>query len=70
MYFTLQFRSSDIRPSFADIHELRAFVRPGVPMLAATARVTKEMREDVMQVRVCIPEQAKHHVQCVSANHS
>ena len=43
------FRSSDFRPSFAGIHELRAFVRPGVPILAATATVTKEMREDVIK---------------------
>ena len=49
MYFTLPFRSSDFRPSFADIRELRVFVHPGVPMLAATAKVTKEMREDVIK---------------------
>ena len=43
------YRSTDFRQSFARIHELRAFVRPGTPMLAATATVTKEMRLDVME---------------------
>ena len=44
----LLYRSSDFRQSFSRIHELRAFVRPGTPMLAATATVTKEMRLDVI----------------------
>ena len=43
------YRSTYFRQSFARIHELRAFVRPGTPMLAATATVTKEMRLDVME---------------------
>ena len=42
-------RSSDFRPSFSHVHELRAFVRPGTLVLAATATVTKQMRVDVIE---------------------
>ena len=41
-------RSCDFRSSFGHIHELRAFLPPGTPMLAATATATKEMREDII----------------------
>ena len=43
------YRSSDFRPCFAHIYELRAHVPPGTPVLAATATVTKQMREDVIK---------------------
>ena len=41
-------RSSDFRPSYTHLHELRAFVPRGVPMLAATATVTDMMRRDIV----------------------
>ena len=37
-------RSSDFRPAYAHLGELRAFAPPGAPMLAATATVTDVMR--------------------------
>ena len=42
------FSSSDFRPSFAHIHELRAFVPSGTPLMAVTATVTKDMRKEVI----------------------
>ena len=41
-------RSSDFRPSYTRLHEVRAFVPHGVPMLAATATVTDVMRRDIV----------------------
>ena len=37
-------RSPKFRPSFARLHELRALVLPGTPMIALTATVTPEIR--------------------------
>ena len=45
---TYSLRSSDFRPSFAHIHELRAFVPSGTPLMAVTATVTKDMRKEVI----------------------
>ena len=42
------FRSSDFRPSFAHINELRAFVPSGTPLMVVTATVTKDMRKEVI----------------------
>ena len=39
------FRSS---ASFAHVHELRAFVPSGTPLMAVTATVTKDMRKEVI----------------------
>ena len=43
-------RSSDFRPSYAHLGELKAFALPGVPMLAAMATVTKVMRKEIVEV--------------------
>ena len=45
----LVYRSSDFRPLYSHIHELRAFVPSGVPMLAATATVTDVIRRDIIK---------------------
>ena len=42
------FRSSDFCPSFAHIHELRAFVPSGTPLIAVNATVTKDIRKEVI----------------------
>ena len=41
-------RSLKFRPSFARLHELRALVPPGTPMIALTATVTPLRRADVI----------------------
>ena len=43
-------RSSDFRPAYAHLGELRAFAPPGAPMLAATATVTDVMRNVIVEV--------------------
>ena len=45
----LLFRSDGFRPVYARLHELRAIVPFGVPLLAATAAVTKTMRDDIVK---------------------
>ncbi len=42
-------RSADFRPCYGRINELRAFLPPGVPMLASTATVTDVIRKDVIE---------------------
>ena len=42
-------RSKDFRPAFDRIRDIRAFVPPRTPFLAATATVTKRMRDYVVQ---------------------
>ena len=42
-------RSADFRPCYGRLNELRAFLPPGVPMLASTATVTDIMRKDVIK---------------------
>ena len=42
------YRSSDFRPLYFHLHELRVFVPSGVPMLAATATVTDVIRHDII----------------------
>ena len=42
-------RSSDFRPTFSRLHELRALLPCGVPTMALTATVTNEMRKDVIK---------------------
>ncbi len=42
-------RSDDFRPAYARIHELRAFVPFGVPMLALTATVTDSIRSHIIK---------------------
>lgn len=39
--------SKDFRPAYSRIHELRALVPSGVPMMALTATVTKVMLADI-----------------------
>ena len=39
----------DFCPSLAHLRELRVSARPGTPLLAATAIVTKEMKMDVIE---------------------
>ena len=46
--YMLYYRSPKFRPSFGRLHELRALVPPGTPMLALTATVTPEIRDDVI----------------------
>ena len=43
-------RSSDFRPAYAHLGELRAFAPLGAPMLAATATVTDVMRNVIVEV--------------------
>ena len=42
------YRSDSFRPTYARLHELRALVPSGVPILAATATVTRAVRDDVI----------------------
>ena len=42
------YRSPKFRPSFARLHELRALVPSGIPMIALTATVTPQIRADVI----------------------
>lgn len=42
-------RSRDFRPSYGRIHELRALVPKGTPLLACTATITSAMRKEVME---------------------
>ena len=44
----VSFRSDGFRPVCARLHELHAFVPAHVPLHAATATVTKTIREDVI----------------------
>ena len=43
-------KSSDFRPAYAHLGELRAFAPPGAPMLAATVTVTDVMRNVIVEV--------------------
>ncbi len=43
------YRSSDFRPAYAHLGELRAFASPGAPMLAAMATVTEVMRKKIVE---------------------
>ena len=43
------YRSSDFRPCYAHLSELRAYAPPGTPMLAATATVTDKMRRQIVK---------------------
>ena len=42
------YRSPKFRPLFARLHELRALVPAGVPVIALTATVTPEIRSDII----------------------
>ncbi len=44
----IPYRSKDFRPVFDRIRDLQAFVPPHTPFLAATATVTKRMRDYVV----------------------
>lgn len=50
MYLHLfwSYRSLKFRPTYGRLHEIRALVPPGVPILAATATVTPTIRDDVI----------------------
>ena len=41
-------RSDSFRPTYARLHELHALVPSGVPLLAATATVTRSIRDDII----------------------
>ena len=45
----LFYRSDDFRPAYGRVHEIRAFVPFGVPMLALTATVTDSIRSHVIK---------------------
>lgn len=45
---SFSYRSQSFRPAYSRLNELRALVPPGVPMIAATATVTKAVRDDVI----------------------
>ena len=45
-------RSPKFRPSFARLHELRALVPPGAPMIALTATVTSEIRAVITRLDI------------------
>ena len=58
------YRSDSFRPTYARLHELRALVPSGVPLLAATATVTRAVRDDIvdkLDMRGC-------EIVCVSPN--
>ena len=42
-------RSSDFQPSFLSLHELRALLPSGTPMIAVTATVNATTRKDIIQ---------------------
>ena len=46
--FLFMYRSDSFRPTYARLHELRALVPSGVPLLAATATVTRAIRDDII----------------------
>ena len=48
--YPLTYRSSDFRPCFSRIHELRALVQTNIPVMALTATVTSKMRKDIIQM--------------------
>ena len=41
-------KSLKFRPTYGRLHEIRALIPPGVPLLAATSTVTPVVREDVV----------------------
>lgn len=47
-YFFFPLRSDSFRPTYARLHELCTLVPSGVPLLAATATVTRAVRDDVI----------------------
>ena len=47
--FTEFCRSKDFRPAYGRLHELRALVPLGTPILACTATITRSIREEVMR---------------------
>lgn len=55
------FRSLKFRSVYGCLHDVRALLLPGNPLLAATATVTPAVREDVIDMRVC-------ELFCVSPN--
>ena len=44
------YSSSKFRPSYGCLHELRALVHPGTPILAATATATHAVRKDIIEI--------------------
>ena len=40
--------SQEFRPTYGRLHELRALVPPGVPLLAATATITPNIRSEIV----------------------
>lgn len=47
--FNLYNRSHDFRPSYGRVHEMRAFVPRGTPLLACTATITHDMRQEIVK---------------------
>lgn len=48
--YPLTYRSSDFRPCFSRVHELRALVQTNISLMALTATVTSKMRKDIIQM--------------------
>ena len=48
-YYYLIHRSRDFRPSYGRLHELRALIPKGTPLLACTATVTHGIRKEVIE---------------------
>ena len=45
----INYRSRDFRPSYGHLHEIRAVVPKGTPLLACSATVTRSIRQEVIQ---------------------
>jgi len=45
----LLYRSADFRQCYSQLCDLRAYSRPGIPMLAITATVTEKMRQSIVK---------------------
>ena len=50
LYTLCKHRSSKFRPSYGRLHEVRALVHPGTPLLAATATATQKVRKDIVEI--------------------
>lgn len=62
-FYIFSYRSDSFRPTYARLHKIRALVPSGVPLLAATATVTKAVRDDIIGkldmrgVKLCVCHQ-------------
>ena len=49
MIHIIKYRSRDFRPSYGHLHEIRAVVTKGTPLMACSATVTPVIRQEVIQ---------------------